>query len=60
MTFVPMGINAQVRCTCMFDQCRQRGCHVLTGPHRLGYQPWIPGVTICADCPAVHEEAVRR
>jgi hypothetical protein len=47
----------QVRCTCAVSEpCRQRGCHGLTGPTHVGYLPWIPGETVCADGDAPTKE----
>jgi hypothetical protein len=41
-------------CTCQVSRlCARRGCHVLGGP---GCLPWVRGVTVCEDCPAVLEQ----
>lgn len=57
MTGALVRANVPVRCTCGVSQvCRDRGCHVLTGPTRLGYDPWVRGVTVCADCPVGAED----
>jgi len=53
-------IETQLYCTCQRGRrCRQRGCHVLGGPTRLGYQAWVRGVNVCRDGDAVEEDYAR-
>ena len=49
-------IETEKRCTCAVGKlCRQHGCHMLSGPTRLGYVRWVRGETVCDDCDAVQE-----